>query len=275
MQLRNKLSYIALGGLLMLIGMLTSSVFMPNLFAQRDTFGEIECTSLRVVDANGKTRVWLSAEEFIEIDYEDESSIVKAIEASTYDDRDDDVKVRVIGNEEAGRVIVKGSKHSAESIVLKMDEHGGKVEVSNVDLEDGQIQLRRAKLSIDEHGGRVAVQGKDGQSGAFLVVGENGGVVGVAGKDEKTLAQLGVGDHGGRVNVVSKDGQSGAVLGIDEHGGRVIVAGNGGQSSARLGAGEHGGYVRVYGKGEGKAGIGINEYGNGAVSTWDKNGYRQ
>ena len=50
MKLRNKLSYITLGGLLMLIGMLASSVFMPSLFAQRDKFGEIECTSLTVVD---------------------------------------------------------------------------------------------------------------------------------------------------------------------------------------------------------------------------------
>ena len=35
MKLRNKLSYIVLGGLLMFIGMLASSVFMPNLFAQK------------------------------------------------------------------------------------------------------------------------------------------------------------------------------------------------------------------------------------------------
>ena len=34
MKLRNKLSYIALGVLLMLIGILASSVFMPNHFAQ-------------------------------------------------------------------------------------------------------------------------------------------------------------------------------------------------------------------------------------------------
>ena len=48
MKLRNNLSYIALDGLLMLIGMLASSVFMPNLFAQGDKFGDIECTSLKV-----------------------------------------------------------------------------------------------------------------------------------------------------------------------------------------------------------------------------------
>ena len=130
MKLRNKLSYLALGGLLMLIGMLASSVFMPSLFAQRDKFGDIECTSLTVVD-----------------------------------------------------------------------------------------------------GGQVVVYGKDGESRAWLSVAEDGGSVGVHGKDVK--------------------------------------------SGARLSVDEHGGSVSVYGKGDGKAGMGINEYGNGAVSTWDKNGYRQ
>ena len=44
---------------------------------------------------------------------------------------------------------------------------------------------------------------------------------------------------------------------------------------AALSIDELGGRVQVNGKGEGAAAIGINEYGNGAVSTWDKNGYLQ
>ena len=39
---------------------------------------------------------------------------------------------------------------------------------------------------------------------------------------------------------------------------------------------EHGGKVHVYGKkSEGAALMSINEYGDGAVSPWDKNGYRK
>ena len=53
MKFSHKFGYISLGGLLMLIGMIASSVFMPNLFAQKDKFGEIECTALTVVDADG------------------------------------------------------------------------------------------------------------------------------------------------------------------------------------------------------------------------------
>ena len=39
---------------------------------------------------------------------------------------------------------------------------------------------------------------------------------------------------------------------------------------------EHGGNVYVYGKGDdtSRVAMDVNEYGNGAVSTWDKNGYR-
>ena len=43
-----------------------------------------------------------------------------------------------------------------------------------------------------------------------------------------------------------------------------------------LSVNEHGGRVSVRGKGnnETRAVMGFNEYGNGGVSTWDKNGYR-
>lgn len=63
MNFRHKFGYIALGGLLMLIGMMVSSIFMPNLFAQRDRFGEIECTNLRVVDKEGNVKVLISSDE--------------------------------------------------------------------------------------------------------------------------------------------------------------------------------------------------------------------
>ena len=66
-------------------------------------------------------------------------------------------------------------------------------------------------------------------------------------------------------------------MGIREHGGRVRVGGPARDSShARMGVSEHGGEVAVFGNGssKGKAVMGINRYGNGAVSTWDKNGYR-
>ena len=48
MNFRQKLAYTALGGGLMLVGMLFSSI--SPLTAQKDVFGEITCSNLTVVD---------------------------------------------------------------------------------------------------------------------------------------------------------------------------------------------------------------------------------
>ncbi len=42
-----------------------------------------------------------------------------------------------------------------------------------------------------------------------------------------------------------------------------------------IGIDEHGGFVKTSGRSKGYAIMGINEKGNGAVTTYDKNGYRQ
>ena len=45
------------------IGSLLTALLVSPVTAQRDKFGEIECTSLRVVDAAGKTAALLSVDE--------------------------------------------------------------------------------------------------------------------------------------------------------------------------------------------------------------------
>ena len=67
-------------------------------------------------------------------------------------------------------------------------------------------------------------------------------------------------------------GNGKAVLTITEHGGLVVVYGIDGQSLASLGVDKRGGRVNVFGKTKINAAMGINEYGDGAVTTWDKNG---
>ena len=46
---------------------------------------------------------------------------------------------------------------------------------------------------------------------------------------------------------------------------------------AELHSNQYGGRLAMFGKTDDKSRVvvGINEYGNGAVSTWDKNGYKQ
>ena len=57
--------------------------------------------------------------------------------------------------------------------------------------------------------------------------------------------------------------------------GPIAVVGKGGV--AHMNVDEEGGAVHVYGKGSDttRVAIDINEYDTGAVSTWDKNGFRQ
>ena len=77
----------------------------------------------------------------------------------------------------------------------------------------------------------------------------------VRGKDGG-IASMSTGEHGGIVGVTGKDSKvsGGAEIKTDEHGGRFDVYNN---------------------QGKPRAAMGINEFGTGAVSTWDENGYRQ
>ena len=87
----------------------------------------------------------------------------------------------------------------------------------------------------------------------------------------------------GRIVAFGKDGESNAGINIREHGGHVGAYGNG-KSKSLLGIDEYGGFVGVLGKdGESGAALGVpDENGNipdansnGAVFSWDKDGYVQ
>ena len=93
--------------------------------------------------------------------------------------------------------------------------------------------------------------------------------------------------HGGLIWVASKGKKDKPVrsavnIGVDENGGIVYVFSNmksegaGGAGGVGVTIGEYGGNVAVFGRGDAytRASMGVNEYGNGAVSTWDKNRYR-
>lgn len=98
------------------------------------------------------------------------------------------------------------------------------------------------------------------------------------------IVQIGADDTGGYVKVFPnrkkdaglwKGGDTrAATMKIGEKGGLIGTLGD--QGTAQMIVNEYGGSVSVFGKGsnESRAGMGVNEYGNGFVSTWDKNGYR-
>lgn len=88
------------------------------------------------------------------------------------------------------------------------------------------------------------------------------------------------GEHGGRASLSTIHGFAEvAARGIDGAArlvpGSVYCDDDDGTPLTRLRATEHGGRVDVFGKSKGTAVMKIDEHGNGVVSTWDKNGYRQ
>ena len=64
----------------------------------------------------------------------------------------------------------------------------------------------------------------------------------------------------------------------DEDGNGIVGVSDGlaGGEKASLGVNEHGGRVDIFGKGTKttRAAMGVNEYGSGTISLWDKNSYR-
>ena len=140
-------------------------------------------------------------------------------------------------------------------VFIGMHGNGGIVELFG--RKRGALAVKLNASSI--YGGYVGVIGSDG-SWARLAIDEYGGRVGISNKDQDSRVELGIGADG-----IGAYGMS--------HGGYVTVHDR--KSGVSLKTDEHGGLVEVRGGGEGQAVMGINEYGNGAVSTWDKNGYRQ
>ena len=61
---KQKCSYIALGAVIMLIGIGVGSIVSPPLIAQReDVLGDLKCTSLTVVDTSGTPAIVLRTDE--------------------------------------------------------------------------------------------------------------------------------------------------------------------------------------------------------------------
>ena len=82
-------------------------------------------------------------------------------------------------------------------------------------------------------------------------------------------------DNGGFIMVGDKEHKRSVALSIEEDGGIIAVSGKEG-GRVDIAVDKYGGQIRFFGRGSDKtrAGIGVNEYGNGTIGLWDKNGYR-
>ena len=158
MRYSHKLGYIATGGLLMLTGMMASGIFMPNLFAQRDRFGEIECTTLRVVDEEGNVKVLISGDEF-----------------GRYNNKDNEAVF--IGADRFGGIVSVSSNYS-NAYPFK---RGGTIECNTIRVADtmGFAKVALSGYAYDEHAPTFLDNGT-----TFIGIheGTGGGVVRVGGR---------------------------------------------------------------------------------------------
>ena len=137
----------------------------------------------------------------------------------------------------------------------------------------------KTQLYYDKDGGRIAVYtNKDRVVGVSMGINqERGGVIAVSSAERSIAAMISVDDDGGFVIVWQGVGEHGGVImGVDKNGGLIHVEGKGSTAAVQVSINEHGGDVGVFGNGSDKTRVrmSVSEYGNGVVSTWDKNAYR-
>ena len=139
MHFKQKLTYMALGGLLVLAGYILASLANDSIAqsgAQDVTFGTITCRRLEVVDDEGKKSVEL---------YTDEHSGVIGAYGK-------DGGLAGLANDEHGGVVVAKGKDGGLAS-LGIDEHGGYVWANG---KDGGL----VKLTINPYGGAMTIFNK-------------------------------------------------------------------------------------------------------------------
>ena len=238
---KQKAGLMALGSVFTIIGMLFAIGMLPSVTAQKDKFGDIECTSVTLVNSEtglitGKLETGKEGGELY---------LWKLLDAH-WD------KPEFVGDREGIMLTV-----NRQGGMLKIFGHHEKgVPYPNVVLSRTNLQINnreggRAFIAVSSHGGLIEIDGAKGELGLF----ESPGT-----RHETRFASIRLSAYGERGLVSVERFDDWNTLG-----------------GVHLSVNENGGLLDVLGKTDNKsrATVGINEYGNGAVSTWGKNGDRQ
>lgn len=122
----------------------------------------------------------------------------------------------------------------------------------------------------------IEVVDESGETRVRIRSGLFGGLVTVRGKEGKGVAELSVGEYGGTVWLEGNNGEPSAAIRSTDHGGEVVVSNLSGHKRVVMYVLDDHGFVDVKGLWPTVlTRMSVDENGNGAVSTWDKKGYRQ
>ena len=254
---KQKIGYTLLGAFIMLIGMLIDNFTSPPVTAQTD--GEITCQKLTFVDATGKPLFWLETGNGLSIfkadvfNWNTEVSQNKEVMRLTCDG--------LFGNE-----LSLLNPNGRQGVRLDASQFGNFVAIFNHEGKEAvslEAQMKNtafyAKASPIE---RELISVKEGNSvyvyNNMATLFDFGG--GSTSRSAKAAVGLVSNEVGNTMSVYNKGPKvvrEGDILNYMAH------------EAVRLGDTEYGGRVDVFNKqGENRAVMSVNEYGNGAVSTW-------
>ena len=182
MNLKQKLTYMALGCLFTLIGY-TLATLTTNVTAQTEPtiVDEIVCRKLRVVDAQDRTVAILATDDIYDV-------------LSIY------------------------SKQGHEVIEIGRDAHGGYIVVNH---RSGQRAATMA-IGDESKEGFIHVEAKDGGGGVQLSTGKNGGGILMGDQQNKSKIQLEFNEYGGGIAIFNKGGENVIQASVGDRGGGVI-----------------------------------------------------
>lgn len=209
MKYREKLGYMILGGLIGIFGLAVGLCVSP-LTAEKDTFGHITCSGLKVVNSNGIAVVDLTLDG---LDKDTGLIMVR--------DRNGAPRVWLSClSVSGGRVGVSGEKGGAG---LYCAEYGGAIEGYGKN-DDGSTS--NVRMFIDGFGGNVTVE-RDYRRLVIMAEGKKGGFVQIAGTCSNPMVGAGLRctEQGTKLDLVDAhpNGGSVAVLQASELGGEMIL----------------------------------------------------
>ena len=274
MNTKQKCGYMILGAVIGIAGLAVGLCVSP-LIAKLDTFDEIVCNRLIIAGPDNRNVMLTHAGDLGSIGgtIKDYASLkitdtANKSGAVVFDCSEYFTTLRVYNKN--GRTKIKIGQYTGDGGVIQLtpvSQRGGIMlsasDPATISLSDGTSDGAVIKMEAFGYEGRVEIGGNRLYDTEMKLIETLPMIIMRAGAGASDVTVLGENlDRG----VKLPSGRIGVTVHGDDEEPRVTMQNT-----------EQGGRIDVYGKTDdvARVSLGINEYGHGAVSTWEKNGYRQ